>query len=63
MRGGCEVQRDLYAAFVGYCIAADGKAFDHDKANALFERFVIAQNKEIASMKAQGISMPQRFGF
>lgn len=61
--GGRTVQRDLYAAFIGYCATPDGKTFNHEKANALFEQFVIAQNKEIASMKAHGISMPQCFGF
>ena len=57
------VQRDLYSAFIGYCVKPDGKTFDRDKANALFDRFVIAQDKELSLMKAQGISMPQCFGF
>lgn len=61
--GGHVVQRDLYSAFLGYCTASDGRTFDHDKADALFERFVITQDEELSLMKAQGISMPQCFGF
>lgn len=61
--GGHEVQRDLYSAFLGYCVKPDGKTFDHKKADTLFEKFVIAQNKLISDMKARGISMPQCFGF
>ena len=61
--GGYRVQRDLYSAFLGYCVEADGKTFNHKKADALFEKFIVVQNIETARMKSQGISMPQCFGF
>lgn len=61
--GGQNVQRDLYAAFIGYCVGSDGKTFDRKKAELLFDRFVIAQNVEIKAMRQEGISMPHCFGF
>lgn len=57
------VQRDLYAAFIGYCVKLDGKTFDKEKADLLFENYLKMQDALIAEMKAQGISMPQCFGF
>ena len=60
--GGQNVQRDLYAAFIGYCVGSDGKTFDREKAELLFDRFVIAQNVEIKAMRHEGISMPHCFG-
>lgn len=60
---GVQVQRDLYAAYIGYCTKSDGKTFDKEKALLLFKNFVEMQDKLIHEMKAQGISMPQCFGF
>ena len=61
--GDVEVQRDLYAAFIGYCTKEDGKTFDKKKADKLFKHFVAMQNELIEKMKQDGISMPQCFGF
>lgn len=61
--GDVEVQRDLYAAFIGYCTKEDGKTFDKKKADKLFKHFVTMQNELIEKMKQDGISMPQCFGF
>ena len=60
---GHTVQRDLYAAFIGYCVKSDGKTFDSEKAISLFDNYIAMQDALIAEMKAEGISMPQCFGF
>ena len=57
------VQRDLYSAFLLKNANNTLDKPDVDKCNYEFDNFLRLQDKTLASMKANGISMKQCFGF
>ena len=60
---GRHVQRDLYSAFLLMNAGTDLKKPDREACLATFKQFADAQDALIASMKKNGISMKQCFGF
>ena len=61
--GGHMVQRDLYSAFLLKNANNTLDKPDVDKCNYEFDNFLRLQDKTLTSMKANGISMKQCFGF
>jgi len=61
--GGHVVQRDLYSAFLLKNANNTLDKPDVDKCKYEFDNFLRLQDKTLASMKANGISMKQCFGF
>ena len=61
--GGRMVQRDLYSAFLLKNANNTLDKPDVDKCNYEFDNFLRLQDKTLASMKANAISMKQCFGF
>ena len=61
--GGHVVQRDLYSAFLLKNANSTLDKPDVDKCNYEFDNFLRLQDKTLASMKANDISMKQCFGF
>ncbi len=60
---GHEVQRDLYSAFLLMNSNTTGTAPDIDLCDRTFSSFLIAHNRQILEMKANGITRRSCFGF